>query len=690
MKKHLLFVLILVCTQILHAQTPQFHWAFDLQAYTVNGMAIDSNDNVYVTGSFDDTTDFDPSAAVYKLTPIAGNDVFVAKYNKLGALVWVVSFGSTDHDYAYDIKIDKNNSLVVTGDFWGSLSFDSAGTKKYCYDNGNRDVFVLKLDLNGKYIFCKNLGGLYRDEARALAIDKQGNIYTTGTFYVQMDFDPSPSKVVYKPTTFSTVTAECVFISKLDSNGNYVWGKYFATKRYCRSYAIDVDKYENVYLCGASVDSIDLNPDGGGYTPSPTSATAHYITKLNKNGSFAWAKQVEGYRTFTACPSSVKVDDTGNVYMQIWGSQYSSIGATTLPPGMAFITGLNLIKFDSAGAFKYLRGIGRGGAGPIGHLKYNSGTKFTFDSQNNIVSAFLIGAKADVDPSDDSVFLYSKSTFSIAVTKIDQSGKLLWAYNFADTITNGPSALALSNRDNIYLSGVFNYKIDYDPSSDTSFSKSSNGGTFVHKMSSCQVKSNLSIAACNSFTLGAYTYSESGSYKPIFIAKNSCDSIVALNLSITHTNDSVVKTGSTLTALATSVSYQWVRCPSYAAIVGATSNTYTPSTTGNYAVIIKDGICTDTSACINTWGLGIPDENHSPQQIAISPNPSTGLCTIHTGIAAKDMQLMLYNNMGTLVLSQKTQSASSTINIANLPSGVYFIKVFSDKQNLGVQKLVKH
>ncbi len=202
-------------------------------------------------------------------------------------------------------------------------------------------------------------------------------------------------------------------------------------------------------------------------------------------------------------------------------------------------------------------------------------------------------------------------------------------------------------------------------------------------MSRCQTGSALTHAACNSFSIGRFTYSKTGKYKPFFTDSYGCDSIIDLSLDITTLSDSVTKTGSTLTYSSTATTYQWVKCPSYSLVPGATGKSYTPASGGSYALIVSKGICTDTSKCIAVIPVNI-SESKMPMEIRLSPNPSNGVFYIETDNQAIGANLNIYNVVGQKV---KSTTLKQTLTRESLNSGVYFIEIMNAEERV-VRKLI--
>ena len=85
---------------------------------------MDASGNVYVTGDYQGTADFDPSLGTTDLTSNGNEDIFFAKYNSSGDLTWANSLGSNSNDEGYGIAVDGSGNVHVTGEFRGTVDFD--------------------------------------------------------------------------------------------------------------------------------------------------------------------------------------------------------------------------------------------------------------------------------------------------------------------------------------------------------------------------------------------------------------------------------------------------------------------------------------------------------------------------------------------------------------------------------------
>jgi hypothetical protein len=112
-------------------------------------IAVDKARNVYTTGAFAGTQDFDPNAGTQNLTSSGQDDVFVSKLDGSGNFVFAKSMGGTLEDVPGGTILDRSGNILITGAFAGTADFDpGAGTINFT-SNGSSDVFVSKLDANG-------------------------------------------------------------------------------------------------------------------------------------------------------------------------------------------------------------------------------------------------------------------------------------------------------------------------------------------------------------------------------------------------------------------------------------------------------------------------------------------------------------------------------------------------------------
>jgi len=194
-KRTKLMVLVLLCTILgSNVQAQSYAWAEsfgDSNNDYSYGIATDASGNVYITGIFSSTVDFDPNAGTENLTSNGGNDVFILKLDASGNYVWAKNIGGTGGEGVGDITLDASGNIYIAGEFSGTVDFDpNAGTENLTSNSGS-DVFILKLDTDGNYIWAKNFEGTSGGGISDIAVDASGNVYTTGYFFSTVDSDPN-------------------------------------------------------------------------------------------------------------------------------------------------------------------------------------------------------------------------------------------------------------------------------------------------------------------------------------------------------------------------------------------------------------------------------------------------------------------------------------------------------------------
>ncbi|MBL4735897.1 MAG: SBBP repeat-containing protein, partial [Flavobacteriales bacterium] len=195
MKRRFLFTTILtILTCSIQAQDVYLDWAKGVGGISSdNGMsvAVDSQGNVYVAGTYWGTSDFDPGMDTFNLTSNGSYDAFLLKLNQFGEFIWARSWGGLIRDEARSISISNQGNVYVTGIFEDTVDFDPGTGIFNLISNGDFDPFAIKLDENGNFIWAKSWGGKNDDESYSIATDSVGNVYITGYYNdVLVDFDP--------------------------------------------------------------------------------------------------------------------------------------------------------------------------------------------------------------------------------------------------------------------------------------------------------------------------------------------------------------------------------------------------------------------------------------------------------------------------------------------------------------------
>ncbi|MEA3496366.1 MAG: SBBP repeat-containing protein, partial [Bacteroidota bacterium] len=310
MKKIYVAILFLILSQLTIAQNHKLEWAKQIRGtYNDEGNSIttDAAGNVYTTGYFSGTADFDPGTGTTNLTSAGIYDIFIQKLDPAGNLLWVKKMGGTSNDYGSSITTDATGNVYTIGTFRYIVDFDPGDGTTNLISAGYSDIFIQKLDSAGNFLWAKQMGGTSHDYGSSITTDATGNVYTTGYFSGTADFDPGTGT-----TNLTSAGRDDIFIQKLDPAGNLLWVKKMGGTSHDDGYSITTDVAGNVYTTGSFIGTADFDPGAG--TTNLTSAGYYdiFIQKLDSAGNLLWAKQMGG--TDYDVGHSITTDATGNVY----------------------------------------------------------------------------------------------------------------------------------------------------------------------------------------------------------------------------------------------------------------------------------------------------------------------------------------------------------------------------------------
>jgi|GEM_PF-1410523 len=214
-------------------------------ACSVNDMVADAAGNLYFTGFFTDSLSFQSQ----RLTALGRNDVVTGKLNAAGDLQWWQRAGGNyggdcglpNNDNGAGIALDKAGNVLIAGHY--AFNFHIGDT--IIYANHNVDMYLAKYDNNGNYLWALSEGGLSWEMATSVACDNNNNVYMTGHF---------KETCIIGTETFTSVSISGsqydVFISKYNSDGDFLWARQEGGNRSEYAVRIVTDYADNFYIAG--------------------------------------------------------------------------------------------------------------------------------------------------------------------------------------------------------------------------------------------------------------------------------------------------------------------------------------------------------------------------------------------------------------------------------------------------------
>jgi hypothetical protein len=232
------------------SSTGDFLWNHYMGGSSVsypNDIVINSEDEILVVGQFASEFNCDPLGSNYTFETNGSTDweVFVVNLSSSGDFQWAKRVGGPSQDVANGIALDADNNMLITGYFGVTTDFDpNDGVVELTVNGASYDVFVLKLDVNGNFVWVQQMGSTTTDIGMSVAVDANGNVYSTGQAGGVFDFDLGVNTV---ETDWHG--AMDVYLSVLNANGEYQWGETFGAHENDWGNRISVDD-EHIYVAG--------------------------------------------------------------------------------------------------------------------------------------------------------------------------------------------------------------------------------------------------------------------------------------------------------------------------------------------------------------------------------------------------------------------------------------------------------
>ncbi len=408
----ILFQLFIQQELVAQSTAPDFTWAKNFGGTGNDGsydVAIDNAGNIIATGSFENTISF----GTFQLTASQGSiDIFVAKFNSNGDVIWAKSAGGSDYDRGYAVAVDNQNNIVITGTFGGRAFFDSLSV----LSNGNSDIFIAKYSPSGSILWVTNFGdqGGY-EYGFDITTDHLNNILVTGQ---SQSFGAIPVPVL-------------ILTLKYSSQGIFQWAAVASGPNYNSSgYGIAVNSTNDVFVVGCAADSVTFSQS---VTTVADPGGDAFLAKYSSNGVFNWVRQA-GFNNNNDQGGAVTVNDNDEIFVVGHFRETASFGGniTLTPVGS---TDIFVAKYDQLGNPIWARQDSL----PDETL----GSGISLDKAGNIS---VIG----------SIYTPQTESNSIVVERYSKDGKILWNKPIATSPSYGfPGGIRNDANGDIVMSGSY-------------------------------------------------------------------------------------------------------------------------------------------------------------------------------------------------------------------------------------------
>lgn len=676
--------------------------------YTHGGGAVsDNKGNIYLTGVFQGSVDLDLGPGVYMVSPdanagIASSGSFTAKYDQDLNVIWVKQFDKTNIWGLPLLSVDKRGKVYQAHNFEGTVDFDPDNSRFELVASGASDMSISKWSQSGSDLICiidQSAGQTCTSPGFASGHARNG--YPPYTYTWSSQPGTHDSTAFFSATGIYTLTVtdslgdsatsqvliggpDPSMVPDLRTNlfssefrpgfSSHIWVEAFnlSCTPYSGEFVLVLDPMVQFQSASIPPDTVigdsliwnvvDISFTSGSFQ-SRVSITTDVQTELGENLCFTpdISQQTQTIPTKSSAP---------NFCFPVVGS-YDPNDKQAFPQGNCEE---NFVRRDERLTYT-IRFQNTGTADAI-HVFILD----TLDTNLDLDAIQVLGMSHEpmiTEILPDRVLKFRFDNIHLPDSNTNEAlshGYVTYEIRPLAGIVDGTrvenkAAIYFDFNDPVITNSIFHTLVDTLPEVDTT---------------------ELQITTCDSYTLNNRQYSKTGTYFQHLVGSSTCDSVVKLSLKIlpdTTINTDVFLSHARLSAVAQKGTYQWIDCDdANKPIDGANSRIFEPSSNGNYAVVIDNGICTATSACVNVTRVGVDKELR--KLLKYHPNPTSNAINIELGQRFEKISVKITNMLGKVLESQDVgQREQLTVTLPEMP-GVYFVRLSLDGRST-VLKVLK-
>jgi len=386
-------------------------------------VAVDASGNSHVTGVFAGSATF----GSFTLTSAGGEyDMFVAKYDSAGNVLWANSAGGTEGESLFGIDIDAAGNSYITGNFQGTATFGPFTLTSA----GDWGTFLVKYDAGGNVLWAQLGEGKVWDTVRGIGVDAAGNSYVIGHYFGTATFGP------FTLTSVGTYGSWDIFVVKYDTSGNVLWARSGGGTERDVVRGIAVDAAGNSYVAGSFRGTATF----GSFTLTTTGDYELFVAKYDAGGSVLRARpagRIEGGNSH-----AIAADAAGNSYLV-------GVFAVTATFGSFTLTGVGnysifVVKYDGDGDVLWARSAGA-------PSEWSSARAIAVDADG---ICYVTGMFADI-ATFGPFTLTSAGYFDMFVAEYDGSGNVLWVDSAGGPARTGGAGVGVDAAGNTYVTGTY-------------------------------------------------------------------------------------------------------------------------------------------------------------------------------------------------------------------------------------------
>lgn len=621
----------------------------------INSIVIDKQNNIILSGFIRTTAiDIDPDLGVYIIQPNGTNEALLAKYDSSGNFIWGHGFGSASSDQCGHVEIDSSGSIYVAAGFGGTL----ISNPTFGLGSANSGNALIKFDANG-YVISYN--ALTNRGAGQLSLFNNNALFIQGGFYFGADFDFSTGL-----SLFNSNGSSDIYLSKylLKNEHFLISGKVYS----------DINN-DSIYNAGdVPLQNVIVNVNPGNYFASTNAAGDYYCYVPQGNYTITIPTPPVHYTvsfpfsdTAVFMPLTSQIDTSNHFALHPEpNAQDLKISMTNLGPlrpGFvgAYVTSaanVGTVALSATATFDYDSDLIYYSAAPVAdtilpyHLAWNVDTLFPSQS-TNLLSEFIVAANLG-DTVTTECRIYPDSADLTPTNNKDKLNLIAqgsWDPNYKEVFPQG--ALLSSQADTTLLTYTIHFQ---NTGTDTAFTV-----ILVDTLSD--------LLNVSTFVLEAMSH--------------ACTYVISGNgiIEFTFRNIFLPDSGTNFIGSCGFVKY------SIKPHVGLTNG----MTIENTAHIVFDfNVPVITNTTQTPIGvLGVDENNSLHNSFFLFPNPTSSFITLSNFKPAHSYSISIKNILGNTIISQTTKGKErASINVEQLPSGIYFVMAESDGK-VETKKFVK-
>jgi PKD repeat protein len=422
-------------------------WAYASYTFVSVGYALDldTQSNIYLSGTFLDSKDFDYKNGVVNLYSWSStiSNYYVASYDSTGSYRWAYRLATLG---VPEVKVSNNDKIWLNGDFNSNFDIDP-GTATNYFTTTNATEFVTAYSSSGNYQFGYSFkgSGATKEKVTALDVDNNGTLIVAGMFTGTIDLDPTNASLAYTSSLDSNA-----YIASYTSLGGLLWANQIKGMVYFKG--IKFDNLGNIYATGYYTGAVyfDVNNFPSSYQAASGGAEDIFIAKYNGSGVLQWVHTFGS--AYDDQGKSLSIDQNGNViiggiFTTLIDFDPSTTGTFNLTTPQN-ITSCFVAKYDANGNFIHAFKI-----------VAKDLTSVCTDNNNNIITNGVMASFGNFNVTGGNVIVYSvggSNDDDYYLAKYDSAGNYIWAFGLGNIIDNNQgSSICTDNAGNIYFAGYF-------------------------------------------------------------------------------------------------------------------------------------------------------------------------------------------------------------------------------------------